>query len=109
MIAVAADALVVAGVAFISIGVLGLFRMPDVYTQLHASGKAALPGVILLLVASLAAREADIAARSALIALFLVLSAPVAAHVVARAAFLRGEPLRGHESIDESGRGLDQG
>lgn len=102
--AVASDVLVVLGVAVMTIGVYGIVRMPDVYTQLHAASKAVFLGVISLLLASLATRDGAIVARALLIGVFLVLTTPVAAHVVARAAYLRRERMRTPGARDESGR-----
>ncbi|CAA9500542.1 MAG: hypothetical protein AVDCRST_MAG12-2632, partial [uncultured Rubrobacteraceae bacterium] len=42
--------------------------------------------------------------RVALISAFLLVTTPVSAHVVARAAYLRGERMEGRQTIDESGR-----
>jgi multicomponent Na+:H+ antiporter subunit G len=106
--AVIADALVILGLLVISLGVLGLFRMPDVYTQLHAAGKAVFLGLVALLVASLATRDAAIAARAALIAAFLILTTPVGAHVIARAAFQRREAMMTPGAIDESRANLPE-
>ncbi|MBD0291768.1 MAG: monovalent cation/H(+) antiporter subunit G, partial [Thermoleophilia bacterium] len=94
MVALLADVLVVLGVAVMTVGVYGLYRMPDVYTQLHAASKAVFLGVVSLLFASLATREPAIIARAALIGAFLVLTTPVAAHAVARAAYRRHERMR---------------
>jgi multicomponent Na+:H+ antiporter subunit G len=52
MRSVLTDVLVVLGLAIVTIGVYGVIRLPDVYTQLHASGKAAFLGIVLLLVAA---------------------------------------------------------
>jgi multicomponent Na+:H+ antiporter subunit G len=97
---------VVTGLLVVTLGVVGLFRMPDVYTQLHAAGKAVFLGIIAFLVASLATRDPAIAARAALIAAFLILTTPVAAHVIARAAYLRREGMATPGAIDESGKDL---
>lgn len=107
-VSVAADVLVVVGVVVVTLGVVGAYRLPDVYTQLHATGKAVFLGVIAFLVASLAAGDAAIAARAALVAGFLVLTTPVGAHVIARASFAREEPMRTPGAVDESGRELDR-
>ncbi|MBD0329851.1 MAG: monovalent cation/H(+) antiporter subunit G [Thermoleophilia bacterium] len=104
--ALAADVLVVLGVAVMTVGVYGVFRMPDVYTQLHAASKAVFLGVISLVVASTATRDGAIVARAALIAVFLILTTPVAAHAIARAAYRRDERMRTPGARDESGRGL---
>jgi len=107
-ISVAADALVVLGIVVITLGVVGAYRLPDVYTQLHATGKAVFLGVIAFLVASIASGDGAIIARAALIAGFLILTTPVGAHVIARAAYVRGEPMRTPGALDESGNGLDR-
>ena len=46
-----ADVLLLVGLAVMTLGVYGILRFPDVYTRLHASGKASFLGVSLLLVA----------------------------------------------------------
>jgi len=106
--ALAADALVVLGVAVMTIGVYGVFRMPDTYTQLHAASKAVVLGVIALLVASLATGDATVVARSALIAVFLIATTPVAAHVIGRAAYLQDERMATPGARDESGHRLTE-
>ena len=105
-LAVAADGLVLLGLLVTTLGVLGMFRMPDVYTELHAASKAVVLGVVAFLVASLAARDAAVTSRVLLIAAFLILTTPVGAHVIARAAWLRGEAMRTPGAFDESGHGL---
>ena len=53
-IAVAADALVLLGLVVTTLGVVGMYRMPDVYTELHAASKAVVLGIVAFLGASLA-------------------------------------------------------
>jgi multicomponent Na+:H+ antiporter subunit G len=106
--ALLADALVVLGVAVMTIGVYGVFRMPDTYTQLHASSKAVFLGVIALLVASSATADPALIARAALVGVFLVLTTPVAAHVIGRAAYLQDERMETPGARDESGHGLTE-
>ena len=76
------------GLAIMTIGVYGLFRMPDVYTRSHAASKASFLGVVALLGAAALQGDGAIAARAVLIAALLALTTPVAAH--ARAAARRG-------------------
>jgi multicomponent Na+:H+ antiporter subunit G len=109
VLAVAADALVALGLLVCTLGVIGIYRMPDVYTQLHAASKAVVFGVAAFLLASLAAADGAIAARAALIAAFLFLTTPVAAHAVARAAHGRRERMRTPAARDESGHQLVPG
>lgn len=104
-----ADALVVLGVLVMTVGVYGVIRMPDTYTRLHAASKAVFLGVVSLLAASLATGDPEIMLRVPLIAAFLLLTTPVSAHVIGRAAFLRGERMEAPNAVDESGRGLAEG
>ena len=106
---VVADALVLLGLAVTTLGVAGMFRMPDVYTELHAASKAVVLGVVAFLVASLAAADSAVTSRVILIAGFLILTTPVGAHVIARAAWSRHEPMRTPGALDESGRRLPPG
>ena len=103
-----ADALVVIGVFGMTVGIYGIVRMPDVYNRLHAASKVVFLGVILLLLASVVTSDATIILRAVLIGAFLVLTAPVSAHVVGRAAFLKGHKMRTPGAVDESGRDLAQ-
>jgi multicomponent Na+:H+ antiporter subunit G len=101
-----ADALVILALAVMTVGVYGVRRMPDVYTQLHATSKAVFLGVIAILVASAVSGDPAIILRLVLIGAFLLLTTPVSAHVVARAAYRRREPMTTPGAVDESGRGL---
>ncbi|MEX0972143.1 MAG: monovalent cation/H(+) antiporter subunit G [Solirubrobacterales bacterium] len=102
--AVLADMLIALGLLLTTLGVVGIYRMPDVYTQLHASGKAAFLGTLAFLAAAAVAGQGAVDARAILIALFLVLTTPVSAHVIARASHARGEPLASPGATDESSR-----
>ena len=88
---VVADVLVLFGLVTISLGVLGLYRMPDTYTRVQAATKASSLGTIALLVAALIDGDGASAARVVLIAGFLLVTAPVGAHAISRAAYRRGE------------------
>ncbi len=102
-----ADVLVILGIFVMTVGVYGIIRMPDVYTRLHAASKAVFLGVISLLLASVVTNDAEIIFRAILIAAFLILTTPVSAHVIARAAFLKGQRMEAPDAVDESGRGLE--
>ena len=88
-----ADALVLVALTVMTIGVYGLRRMPDVYTQLHATSKAVFLGVIAVLAASALDGDLSIVLRAVLIGAALLLTTPVSAHVIARVAYLLGEPI----------------
>lgn len=103
-----ADVLVIFGTFVVTIGVYGIIRMPDTFTRLHAASKAVFLGVIVLLLASTVTGEPDIIMRVAVIAFFLLITTPVAAHVIAKAMFERDERMRAPRAIDESGHHLNE-
>ena len=103
-----ADALVILGLWVMTVGVLGVIRMPDTYTRLHAASKAVFLGVISLCVSSVVTGDPDIIYRAMLIAAFLLVTTPISAFVIARAAFLRGERMETPGALDESGKDLPE-
>jgi multicomponent Na+:H+ antiporter subunit G len=103
-----ADALVVLGLFVMTVGVYGMIRMPDTYTRLHAASKAVFLGVISLCASSAVTGDPAIIYRAMLIAAFLLVTTPISALVIARAAFLRGERMETPGALDESGRDLPE-
>lgn len=99
-----ADGLVLLGLFIMTVAIFGLFRMPDIYTQLHAASKAVVLGVIPILLSVVLLGNTAIRVRVFLIACFILLTTPVSAHAIGRAAFLRREPMRGPDDLDESGQ-----
>ncbi len=102
MTAVAADALTLLGLLLLTVGVYGVVRLPDAYTQLHSASKAGFLGVAALLAAASVSGEGAIIARALVIVALLAVTTPVAAHAVARAAHRRGEPIRTQGALDET-------
>lgn len=81
--------LILAGAAFTFIGALGLARLRDFYTRLHGPTKATTLGVGSLLVASslyFSSRGEGLSLHELLVTLFLFITAPVSAHLLAKAA-----------------------
>jgi multicomponent Na+:H+ antiporter subunit G len=75
-------------ILFASIGIL---RMPDFYLRLSVTVKAATLGVgLLLLCAAIVFPDVSVTTKTIAIAFFLVLTAPVAAHMIGRAAYITG-------------------
>jgi len=76
------------GAGFVFVAALGVLRMPDFYTRAHAATKAGSlgSGVVVLSVA-LAMAEASLTVRALATVVFIVLTAPVAAHALGRAVF----------------------
>ena len=79
-----ADALVILGLLVMTISLVGVLRMPELYTSLHAWSKATVLGVAPLLLAA-GVESQTILLRGLLVLGFLVLTAPVSSHVIARA------------------------
>jgi len=81
--------LLLVGSGFVLVGALGLHRLPDFYTRLHGPTKATTLGVGGLLIASLlhfSVEQPGLSLHEILITLFLFLTAPVSAHLLAKAA-----------------------
>jgi multicomponent Na+:H+ antiporter subunit G len=77
---------VLLGVLVMSIGVIGIVRMPNVLTKLHAASKSVFLGVCSILAATIETADPAFVARAVLIGLLLILTTPVAAYEIARAA-----------------------
>jgi multicomponent Na+:H+ antiporter subunit G len=87
-------ALVLLGGFFCFVAGLGVLRLPDVLIRMHASTKAGTLGSGLIL-AAVAVYFADTATITRAVAtiVFLLITAPVAAHMIGRAAFRSGITL----------------
>ena len=81
--------LLLVGLTLMTIGLVGVLRMPDTYSQLHAQGLATGPGVIAVLASSVATENAAIITFAVLAIAFVVLTSPVSGHAIARAAHRR--------------------
>jgi multicomponent Na+:H+ antiporter subunit G len=91
-----ADALVLLGLAVLTIAVWGMLRMPDLYTSLHAASKAAAFGIAPLLIAA-GLENRTILLRGLLVLGFLLLTSPVSAHAIARAYWRNEQRASGRE------------
>lgn len=92
--------LIVAGSIFCMIGALGLLRMPDLFTRMHAASLVDTLGAALLLLGMiLQAGFTLVTAKLLVIALLLFFTSPTATHALARAARARGvEPMLADKS-----------
>ena len=88
--------LLLIGGLFALVGALGLMRFPDFYMRLHAPTKATTLGVGGLLLASMGAAwwRGDTGVPELMITLFLFITAPVSANLMAKAAIHLGLPSR---------------
>jgi multicomponent Na+:H+ antiporter subunit G len=94
--------LITIGSIFILLAGVGLVRMPDLFLRMSASTKAATLGVGTTLL-GVAVYFGDFATfiRAGAIIVFLLLTAPVAAHLIGRAAYQDGVPLWEKTEFDD--------
>lgn len=105
MTGIATSAFLVAGALFAFFAALGLVRMPDLFIRMHSATKAGTLGVGLIMVAvAIHFGEFGIVVRALAGVAFLILTAPVAAHLIGRAAYREGVPMWSGTVIDEWGR-----
>jgi multicomponent Na+:H+ antiporter subunit G len=95
--------LIALGTFFTFIAGFGVLRMPDIYTRMHASTKAASLGAgLMLIAAAFYFQEVGVITRIALTTVFIFLTAPVAAHMLGRAAYLMQVKQWDGSVIDEA-------
>lgn len=93
------------GAFFMALAGIGILRMPDLFTRMHASTKGASLGVALLLLAATGYFwDLSLGTKAMLTIAFIFLTAPVAAHMLGRAAYAKKVPLWDKSVMDE-GRG----
>lgn len=96
--------LLVLGSCFALLGAIGVLRLPDLYTRMHAASKAgAVGGGMILLAVALVSFDASIALRAVIGAVFLLLTTPVSAHLLARVSHRGGYHTQTIMFIDELG------
>lgn len=92
--AILGNALMLIGSGFLVIAALGVLRMPDFYMRMSSASKGVTLGVGCLAVGlAFHMEDAGVTTRVLLILLLFFLKAPVAAHMLARAAYMNGIPL----------------
>jgi multicomponent Na+:H+ antiporter subunit G len=83
--------LLLTGVGLAVLAGLGLVRFPDVFSRMHAATKPATLGLLLVMLgAALRQDSGSNATKLLLVAAFQFLTAPVAAHMIGRAAYRSG-------------------
>lgn len=99
--AISAVLLMLGAILMLLAGV-GILRMPDVFLRMSASTKAVTLGVILIMSGiSLYFNDLGVTTRAIGIVIFIVLTGPVSAHMIARSAYITGAPLWSETWIDE--------
>jgi len=84
------------GVMAFLISAIGLVRMPDIYTRMHAGTKATTMGVILVILGAICI-EPSWAWKLILLAVFILLTNPLSSSVIARASHEDGATLESDE------------
>ncbi|MDZ7731152.1 MAG: monovalent cation/H(+) antiporter subunit G [Natrialbaceae archaeon] len=88
--------LVVIGSFFLTVGTIGLIRLPNVYNRMHATSKPATIGTVAIFLAGFVYFGPGGAGLSSLIGIvFLFLTVPTGAHMISRSAEQIGVPFMG--------------
>lgn len=101
--------LIVVGLIFDFFGCLGIIRFPDVYTRLQASAKCITLGTCGILLGLFCYKGFSATGIKALLCMaFIILTAPVSAHVLARAAYRSGVKPWSGTVVDDYEKDMDK-
>jgi multicomponent Na+:H+ antiporter subunit G len=94
--------LALAGATLMLLAAIGILRMPDLFTRMQASAKAASLGSgLILLAAAVHFAELSVVVRALLAIAFIFLTAPISAHMISRAAYFMGVGLWERNVVDD--------
>ncbi|MFZ5943949.1 MAG: monovalent cation/H(+) antiporter subunit G [Bacillota bacterium] len=80
-----------AGFFFITVAAIGVLRLPDFYTRLHASGKSETLGLMLCFLGLAFYEGLNLTTvKLIMIVLFVLLANPIGTHIICRAAYRSG-------------------
>lgn len=98
---VAGTLIMIAGLIFMFIGSIGLVRLPDFFSRTHAASKVDTVGIVVLLIGIAVLEGISLNSGKLVVAMvFLMLTNPVSAHALARAALRAGfKPWRRSGSV----------
>ena len=97
-------ALMLAGTFFMVVTGIGLIRFPDVYTRMHAAGKAGTLGIALLILAPtvyFVTTDVSVSVRGVLAIVFQFLTTPGATYLLAHASYATSQPTHERTELDE--------
>jgi multicomponent Na+:H+ antiporter subunit G len=90
------------GSLFMLVAAIGVVKLQDVYMRMHAITKAASLGAILMLIAVyLLYREWIVLIEALMVVLFVIFTAPIASHMIAKAAHITRMPKGDGYVMDE--------
>ncbi len=91
LLEVLAAVCLILGGALCFLAALGVLRMPDVYIRMHSSTKAGTLGVLLVVLSLVfVGADAGVVSKGLAVFAFLLLTAPIGAHLISRAAYRSG-------------------
>ncbi|KPP99631.1 MAG: multicomponent Na+:H+ antiporter subunit MnhG [Bacteroidetes bacterium HLUCCA01] len=97
-----ASVALIAGAFFTLVAAIGVVRLPDILMRMHASTKAGTLGTgFILLAVAVTTPDFGVITRAIATILFLVVTAPVAAHLIGRASYQNGNKLWKNTIVDE--------
>lgn len=86
--------LLLAGAAFMLLAAIGILRLPDLPTRMHASTKAGAMGAMFIMGGvAFFFLDSIVFARAFAIVVFILITSPIAAHVIGRAGYFTGTTL----------------
>jgi monovalent cation/proton antiporter MnhG/PhaG subunit len=97
--------LLLLGLAVTTVGLYGLLRRPEIFEQLHAAGLVTGPGVILVLLASVATGNVEIITSAVLVIAFVLVTSSLSTHAIALAAWRQRSRVAMRRSTGAGGRG----
>ena len=99
---IVAGSLLLLGAFFVLVSAIGILRFPDLYMRMHGATKAGTLGAgLILLGASVLFGTLGVTVKAMAVFVFLLLTAPVAAHVLGRAAHHENVPKWDRTGVDE--------
>ena len=102
MIEILVSVLLLVGAAFMVLAAIGVLRLPDLPTRMHATTKAGALGAMMTMGGvAFYFGDSTVAARAVAIVIFIFLTAPIAAHVIGRAGYFTGTNLELPSSYEE--------
>lgn len=97
------------GSGFTLLAAIGVLRLPDLLTRMHAASKAGSVGAgFILLAVALVSLEAAVALRAVIGFAFLLLTTPVSAHLLARTSYRSGNQSQDNMATDELKSKIEQ-
>ncbi len=94
IVSIVADILIIIGTFFLLVGAIGLIRLPDMFTRMHAATKCTTLGAMCTLLGVALIMQGSVAIKAVLMIIFIALGNPTSAHAIARAAYRSGTRMK---------------